>query len=117
MALAAVLADGSIAGVSRLVFDPEYSAAELAILVRSDVQCEGLGHALLSTILAYARSRGASRAWGDVMTGNIRMLNLARELGATCITTPETAELTRAEFQLDWTASYVQRGNAAGVLG
>jgi hypothetical protein len=32
------------------------------------------------------------------MTGNNRMLNLARELGATYETAPDSRELTRAEF-------------------
>lgn len=100
MAFAAILPDGSIAGVSRLVFDPEYSTAELAVMVRSDVQSEGLGHVLLSSILEYGKSRGASRAWGDIMSGNTRMLNLATEFGATRTTTPDTRGLTRVEFQL-----------------
>ena len=99
MAFVAVETDGAISGVSRLVFDPEYVAAELAILVRSDVQGKGGGHVLLSKILEHARSRGASRAWGDVMNGNSQMLNLAREFNASC-TSPDDDELTRVEFQL-----------------
>jgi len=100
MAFAAILDDGSIAGVSRLVFDPEFSAGELAVMVRSDVQSEGVGRVLLSTILDYGRSRGALRAWGDVMCDNTRMLSLASEFGAALTTLADAQGLTRVEFPL-----------------
>jgi len=101
MALVADEAGGSIAGVCRIAFDPEFASAECAIIVRSDTQGRGLGHALLQQTLNYARSRGASRVWGDVLAGNNRMLDLARELGAVCSRLTEVPELVRVEFQLD----------------
>ncbi|MEQ1607484.1 MAG: GNAT family N-acetyltransferase [Hyphomonadaceae bacterium] len=100
MALVAIEPGGNFAGVSRLIFEPDFSAAELAILVRSDLQGEGLGRVLLSEILAHARENGASRAWGDVMRGNARFLSLARELGATQTPSPDDPKITRVEFNL-----------------
>ena len=100
MALVAIEPCGNFAGVSRLVFDPDFSAAELAILVRSDLQREGLGRVLLSELLAYARERGASLAWGDTMRTNTRLLKLANELGATQQPAPGDPLTIRVEFKL-----------------
>ncbi|MBL8544436.1 MAG: bifunctional acetate--CoA ligase family protein/GNAT family N-acetyltransferase [Hyphomonadaceae bacterium] len=83
MALVAAEADGALAGVARLVIDPDFDVAEYAIIVRSDTQGHGLGRLLLSQLLDYARQRGVERVWGDVLPENTQMLALARELGAT----------------------------------
>ncbi len=82
MALVAIDASGAFAGVARLVVDPDFERAEYAIIVRTDVQGRGLGRLLLTRLLAYAKSRGVQRVWGDVMPESKNMLALARELGA-----------------------------------
>ncbi len=83
MAFAAIEGDGAIAGVARISFDPQFETGEFAVLVRSDLQRRGIGRALLTDILAYARSRGAAQVWGDVLPDNAAMLAFVRELGAT----------------------------------
>lgn len=82
MAFLAMESAESIAGVVRLVFDPNFETAEFAIIVRSDLHGRGLGRALLQEALRYAKSRGAHTVWGDVLPENTRMLALARQLGA-----------------------------------
>jgi acetyltransferase len=100
MALVAVATNGAFAGVVRLVFDPNFEAGEFAIIVRSDLQGQGLGGAMLHAVFDYARTRGAKRVWGDVLRENEEMLMLAGELGAR-FSTPEGApELVRAAFDL-----------------
>lgn len=81
MAMIALDDAGEIVGVSRLIADPEGEAAEFALLVRTDHQKQGLGRALLSNIVAFARRRNLRRVWGDVMSDNERMLMLTDALG------------------------------------
>jgi acetyltransferase len=100
MALVVEEPDGAIAGVVRLVFDPNYESGEYAIIVRTDLQDRGLGRLLMGEVLAYARSRGARRAWGDVSSDNPRMLAFARELGAALSARPDAPGVIRAEFAL-----------------
>ena len=81
MALVAEDAERAIVGVGRLAADPDGTVGEFALMVRTDHQAHGLGHALLSEVLAYARGRGLKSVWGDIERGNERMLVLAADLG------------------------------------
>ena len=92
--------DGALGGVVRLVFDPNFESAECAILVRSDLKNRQIGRTLLSEALTYARTRGARRVWGDVMTENTSMLDFARRTGGRFARNPADAQLTRVEFPL-----------------
>lgn len=74
---------GEICGAARLVADPDNEAGEYAVMVRSDLKGTGLGYRLMKELLAYARSKGLKRVFGDVLKENGRMLDLARELGFT----------------------------------
>ena len=100
MVFLAQMPDQSIAGVVRLVFDPNFENAECAIVVRTDVQRRMIGRTLLKEALTYARGRKARRVWGDVLSDNSRILDLAHLLGATLSSSPANASLTRAEFCL-----------------
>ena len=57
------------------------SAAEFAVLVRSDLKGQGLGTLLMHKLIRYCRERGTGELRGDVMTENAAMLQLARRLG------------------------------------
>jgi acetyltransferase len=81
MALMACSADGEIGGVVRLAADPDKTSAEFAVMVRSDLKGRGLGYALMTIILSYARTQGIRRIFGDVMRENVAMLKMAHELG------------------------------------
>jgi acetyltransferase len=95
MVLVAEEPAGGHAGIVRLIFDPDFQTAEVALIVKSDMQRRGLGALLLEEAIDYARSRGAHRLTGDVLSDNCTMLDLARRLGANLHRHPEDATVTR----------------------
>lgn len=74
---------GELAGIGRLSSDPDRTVAEYALLVRTDLQGHGLGWALLSRIVDYARAEGIARITGMVLRENVKMLAMCREFGFT----------------------------------
>ena len=68
-------------GVARLAADPDNIRAEFAIVVRSDIHRRGLGQLLLAQLVTYARTRGISELFGDVLAENQAMLGLCAKLG------------------------------------
>jgi acetyltransferase len=80
MAFVAINSADELLGEVRTVTDPDNLNAEFAILVRSEIQGKGLGHALLQKMIRYCRSRGTATLSGDVLASNSRMLELARSL-------------------------------------
>lgn len=100
MVLVAEEPAGGHAGIARLIFDPDFETAEVALIVKSDMQCRGLGALLLEEAIDYARSRGAHRLTGDVMSDNCTMLDLARRLGANLHRHPEDETVTRMVIPL-----------------
>ncbi len=81
--------------VVRLAADPDNIRAEFAIVVRSDMHRRGLGRLLLAHLIEYAKSRGISELFGDVLAGNRPMLELCSQLGFT-ISTTESSDALRA---------------------
>ena len=81
--------------VARLAADPDNVRAEFAIVVRSDMHRRGLGRLLLAHLIEYARSRGISELFGDVLAENRPMLALCSQLGFTTSTT-ESSDVLRA---------------------
>jgi acetyltransferase len=68
-------------GVVRAVIDPDNVDAEFAIIVRSDLKGEGLGHLLLAKMIDYLRGRGTRRLLAYVLRENQSMRELARTHG------------------------------------
>jgi acetyltransferase len=68
-------------GVARAVSDPDNIEAEFAILVRSDLKGQGLGHLLLGKLLRYLEGHGTQRVVGDVLHENHAMRELATSHG------------------------------------
>jgi acetyltransferase len=68
-------------GEVRVVADPDSVFADFAIVVRSELKGQGLGRLLLQSIIDYARHRGIGELRGETMSGNMRMQQLARDLG------------------------------------
>ena len=81
MAFVALAPEGALAGVSRMVCDPDHRAAEYALLVRSDLQGRGLGTALMRMLIDYARADGLERLEGIVLAENRGMRRLVARLG------------------------------------
>ncbi|MGH0036986.1 MAG: GNAT family N-acetyltransferase, partial [Myxococcota bacterium] len=70
-----------IYGVVRLISDPDNEQAEFAVIVRHEMTGLGLGVLLMRRIIDYARARGTSRIWGDVLPDNRTMRKLCKALG------------------------------------
>ncbi|KTQ98444.1 GCN5 family acetyltransferase [Aureimonas ureilytica] len=104
-------AEGDILGVARLVSDPDEKKAEFGIMVRSDQKGRGLGWLLMETILDYARRRGLSRVYGEVLGENRAMLAMAEELGFRQSPHPEDVALRRVEVDVE---TYRAKGRPVG---
>ena len=74
-------ATGAMLGVVRLHADADYTSAEYAILVRSDMKGHGLGWLLIKLMIEYARSEGLCAIKGQVLHENTAMLDMCREFG------------------------------------
>ena len=81
IAFVALTPEGELAGVSRLVCDPDHRSGEYALLVRSDLHRRGIGAALLRILIDYARADGLERVEGIVLAENRGMLGLIQRLG------------------------------------
>ncbi len=75
--------DGKTFGVVRTITDPDNDRCEFAIVVRSDMKGQGLGHRLLGKMIHYCRERGTRQMVGQVLRENKAMLGLAEQLGFT----------------------------------
>jgi acetyltransferase len=90
----------ALAGIGRLACDPDHEVAEYALLVRSDLQGQGLGWALLTRLIDYARADGISRIEGVILSENEKMLGMARELGFVVRHHPDEGGLSLARLDL-----------------
>ncbi|HYM43267.1 MAG TPA: bifunctional acetate--CoA ligase family protein/GNAT family N-acetyltransferase [Steroidobacteraceae bacterium] len=85
MAFIAVSAAGGdqeeILGVARAYADPDNTAAEFAVLVRSDLKGQGLGTLLMRKLMRYCAARGTGELRGTILADNAAMLQLAQTLG------------------------------------
>lgn len=91
---------GELVGVSRLAANPDYTEAEFAVVVRSDLQGRGIGWALMQTLVEYARAEGIGCLYGDVLRWNVGMLKLCRDLGFAESLNAEDHELVRFRLPL-----------------
>ena len=103
--MAFVAATGSgpaleILGEARVFGFPGTSAAEFALLVRSDMQRRGLGKALLEKTIAYCRRAGYTALIGQVAPENEAMLSLARRCGM-AVDRPSGASLAVVHLDLE----------------
>jgi acetyltransferase len=92
-------------GVARLAADPDYTQAEYAIIVRSDLKGHGLGFALMQHLIRYAESEGLHDLHGDVLAANERMLAMCRTLGFDIAADPEDPGLCKVRLKLPVTAA------------
>lgn len=68
-------------GVVRVVADPDNTVGEFAIVVRSDLQGQGLGTLLMTALVDYCRARGLREIVGTALAENAGMQALARRQG------------------------------------
>jgi acetyltransferase len=77
-------------GVVRAVADADNTQAEFAIVVRPDLQRQGLGLILMEKIIRYCRAKGCGELYGETLADNTAMLRLAKACGFTrCLVFPE----------------------------
>jgi len=101
MAFVALAEDnGELLGVARFIADPDYVHAEYAVIVRSDLKGRGLGWALMSHLIDYARATGIRELYGSVLTENTGMLRMCRELGFTIEQEPGDLALRHVTLKL-----------------
>ncbi|HUY93317.1 MAG TPA: GNAT family N-acetyltransferase [Pirellulales bacterium] len=81
--VAEVEADGAkkLAGVGRLVADPDHQEAEYAVLVGDRWQSHGLGGLLTDYCLEIARDWQLRRITAETSPANVRMLSIFRDRG------------------------------------
>ncbi len=68
-------------GVVRTNTDPDNIRAEFAVVIRDDLQGEGLGVILMQKMINYCRSRGTLQIMGTTLPTNTGMQMLAKKLG------------------------------------
>ncbi|HEI8294690.1 TPA: bifunctional acetate--CoA ligase family protein/GNAT family N-acetyltransferase [Proteus mirabilis] len=73
--------DPEIIGVARAMADPDNQHAEFAILVRSDLKGNTLGHQLMMKLINYTKAHGIKRLTAITMPENRNMISLAKKLG------------------------------------
>lgn len=66
-------------GVIRAVSDADNDKAEIAIIVRTDMQGHGIGNKLMDKIIQYCRARGTKCLTGQVLLENEAMTHLAKK--------------------------------------
>jgi acetyltransferase len=95
-------------GVARLEADPDYTSAEYAVIVRSDLKGHGLGWALMRHLIRYAEAEGLRELDGDVLAANERMLKMCRELGFEIAVDPDDLALRKVRLTLPLAAKAVE---------
>ena len=83
MAFVAEGVKGDILAITRLVQDGCTKSAEYAIIVRTDLQRQGLGTLMQNMLLEYAKGLGLQEVWGVVDTENRKALSLNDRFGFT----------------------------------
>ena len=68
-------------GVVRAITDPENSETEFAVVIRSDLQGQGLGKKLMVKMIEYCKQRGTLVMVGITLPQNAGMVSLSRKLG------------------------------------
>jgi acetyltransferase len=69
-------------GVARLTIETANSEeAEFAILIRDDFQRRGLGHELMTKLIAAGRDMGVREIYGHVLASNTPMIRFSESLG------------------------------------
>lgn len=92
--------DPELLGVVRIAADPDNFGAEYAVIVRTDQKRCGLGRLLMTRVIDYARGRGVTEVFGDVLRENDAMLALCRKLGFTVQSNRGDPQVVRVRLKL-----------------
>ncbi|MEJ2175923.1 MAG: GNAT family N-acetyltransferase [bacterium] len=89
-----------IIGVARYAVESEDGACEFALVIADAWQGRGIGRRMLEKLITVARARGLGGIYGDVLSTNRPMLELARRQGFAVARNPDDATLTRVSLKL-----------------
>ncbi|MBF0259751.1 MAG: GNAT family N-acetyltransferase [Desulfamplus sp.] len=84
IALVALIGEGDeqiMAGVARVIFEPDGKNGEFSVVLADKWHGKGIGASLLKQCLSFAAKKGLERVWGIVLAENRQMLKLAKKLG------------------------------------
>ena len=70
-----------VAGLARATADPDFEAAECAVIIRADLREKGLGRQLLQTLFGVIAAQGVRHAVMVFPPAQARILSVAKELG------------------------------------
>jgi acetyltransferase len=90
-----------IIGVVRLHADPDGENGEYAIMISPELYGRGVGGLLMGRMIDYARRRGITRIYGEVLAENEPMLALARRLGFSITVDPDDSALRLSQLVLE----------------
>jgi len=97
-----------IVGVARYERDPDKPAeAEFAALVEDAEQGRGIGTVLVREVAIAAHEAGVTHLSGDILSDNVRMLNLVRELGLEYRAAHDEGGVVRSDLELDLTERFL----------
>ena len=68
-------------GVVRAITDAENQETEFAVVIRGDIQGQGLGKLLMLKMINYCKQRNTHMMTGLTLPQNAGMINLSRKLG------------------------------------
>ncbi len=68
-------------GVVRYITNPDSNSCEFALVISDELQGHGVGQRMLNRLMEVARSRGLDTIEGEVLTENIRMLQMVKSMG------------------------------------
>lgn len=103
MAFIAVTGEGTREteiAVARYIVTDDGTGCEFAIVVADAWQRKGVGTLLMRTLIETASARGLRKMFGEVLTGNRKMLELMQRLGFQLTRDPGDPHLMRAEIRL-----------------
>ncbi|MEO6013691.1 MAG: bifunctional acetate--CoA ligase family protein/GNAT family N-acetyltransferase [Devosia sp.] len=93
-------ASGDLAGIARYSAQPDRDQAEFAILIRSDLKGRGIGRALMTRLIDYAKAENIGELYGHMLRENDAMSDFCRKLGFTMRSVPNDPMLMRAVMPL-----------------
>ncbi len=72
---------GRVAGLARATADPDFEAAECAVIIRADLREKGLGRQLLQTLFSVIAAQGVRHAVMRFPADQARILSVAQDFG------------------------------------
>lgn len=87
-------------GVARYVTNPDNVSAEFALAIADEWHGKGIGSRLMQALLTTARERGLKRIVGEVLSNNLAMIKLTRNLGFEVTMHPQDAKIRHVVKEL-----------------